>query len=103
ASLRRAPSSILFPYTTLFRSLRELRMRARDRDDGAARAEARLEEIGDVAIVLDDEDARALEDAHARDAHGRLRQRVDARPREAEIGRAHVRPPVTDQHPMPSS
>src|SRR5205809_5791240 len=49
--IRRTPSSTLFPYTTLFRSLRGVRIGRRVFDDGAHISESTLTTIGDDCVL----------------------------------------------------
>src|SRR5262245_65355755 len=66
--LRRPPSSTLFPYTTLFRSLHDL---GHDRllgavEDAAVGGDeiARLAQLGDVAVDLRDRKSTRLNSSH---------------------------------------
>src|SRR2546425_7107887 len=118
--IRRPPRSTLFPYTTLFRSLRDPARLVRDRAHAATRAGdlARAPALGardaldvrsDVLLRPDDQHGERLRPAvdsrrrrgvraeHRAPLHG------GARPRRGPIGRAHVWTPVTHLLPMPHS
>src|SRR2546429_2163339 len=76
--IRRPPRSTLFPYTTLFRSERQVAPRVRER-----------------AVVVVEEERRAeLPDP---------RRQLCAAGEHHQIGRAHARTPVTATYRMPSS
>src|SRR2546427_7070726 len=84
--IRRPPRSTLFPYTTLFRSIR------RERGNlWGGRLSRRLFGLRVAGLAVDDP---ALE---RQDAHGKSRD-----PKAEEIGRAHVLSPVTDKTRMPA-
>src|SRR3546814_1353511 len=91
--LRRPPratrTDTLLPYTTLFRSDREQRERHGEEDD-PVRAVA-------VALVARDADDDR-EDRPGQDVVGRRGRERQAARLGAEIGRAHVRTPVTNAH-----
>src|SRR3712207_9581302 len=84
--IRRPPRSTLFPYTTLFRSVRRVQGvgdGARERSPGGGRVHGAQD---------------SLDRAHRRDPRP-----LQARLEQLEIGRGHVRTPVTPISRMPFS
>src|SRR3546814_5822983 len=83
----------LFPYTTLFRSPPAVREPGPVRLDGACTAE-RFEVAHERAVPVDDRP----EDVEDESLDVSERRSFARRPAAAEIGRAHVRTPVTNAH-----
>src|SRR2546428_7083629 len=99
--IRRPPRSTLFPYTTLFRSINAIRKAKRGgEDDPVAIPEFRKELLAQMdRLKVSRELAGDFEAIHLREE---LLPELGNRNR-VEIGRAHVRTPVTIRSPMPSS
>src|SRR5438309_4434211 len=98
--MRHPTRSTLFPYTTLFRS--------RDRVDTAVPGAGAGPRLGDIARLRGDEFMVLLPNMRSpADAGGVAERLIEALHHEfiatEEIGRAHVRTPVTVPDRMPSS
>src|SRR5262249_61850500 len=99
STVRRPPTSPLFPYTTLFRScdtggVALAREHVRDRSGAGRRIVELAQALRDLGIG---HRSRGI------DEQQRPQVRLVLEALDVEIGRAHVLTPVTDQSRMPSS